>query len=164
MDTKLGYFLLGTIGSSSPIKLLDKPLLKRINALVCPNYLLKEMLSDMNCLDDWTYQTEPIKAMLEVYTKSDLPRSCVERLNAYQSGFHKDYLKRKISVFHCYECDRHWFADTFPPPNKSCPCGERNRVLIRRMYMSSIPPWVDVDTYYYYPTGLRRHVDFPVNI
>ena len=144
------------LGDSSPVGLLDAYLAKEI--------ILISILSEM--LDDYhgTPEIEPpsrLEAMLQTY-QAPLQQFNRERLEAYLGGTQQEFRSRVTGSHRCYECSAEWYDVSYPGDRRTCPkCGQSGRIGSWNSWASSIPPWVNIDTYATYSAGVPKRIPSP---
>lgn len=149
-------------GELSPLSIIDAFTVKQIITLIYPYQLLRTMLSDVErFMELRETEIDPMTEMYRTYTRDDLHGLPAERLTAYLTGQQESFLSREIGACHCYQCDTYWFANSFHN-DQPCPkCGDNCRKFVRSERMNRIPPWIDIDTYSIYSTGVPRRVASP---
>lgn len=169
------------LGKNSPVFILDEYLVKDI-ALAQMHDILCEMLADYsNTTELYLDVPNRMDEMVRTY-KNPMQKFNQERLTSYLDGTKKEFLKREVSVHHCYSCDARWYDsdalhsnpriyltklnkscdDSFPGSRKICPkCKETSRIFTRSSWANAIPPWVNIDTFSVYSDGIPKRLPDP---
>lgn len=85
---------------------------------------------------------------------------CAKRYESYMNGNSEWFISQLAFSCLCMNCDARWYRNANTPnQTHACPkCNKDVRIYIRHITWRNIPPWIDINTFVEYTTGVPKYI------